>query len=372
MIRFSSIEQSRQVLPSIIRDAQFTHIDAETKAPIYDPSAQLPVLEFRGTVKLHGCNAAIVRTASSTVRNSIHFQSRERILSAGGGLMGFYAHMIGKTDAIVRIFDSILRYLKPSDNGSTEETEQAEAIAIFGEWCGPGIQKGVAISKLPNMFVIFAVKAVYHSETAEQWLDVSKLSGLTDEKARIFNIMQFRSFTVVIDFNKQESLVEGKKKMDELTLNVEEECPVGKHFGVSGTGEGIVWQAVQTPDLPVFKSGRYTSSRFWFKTKGLKHAPPAKPKNLGKPGTDPKLDSFVESVVTPGRLEQGLQVLVREMLLPLEAKSIGAFIRWIIADVMKEEYDRIEQAGIDKKLLSGLIASMAKKWFLGQLKEVKG
>src|SRR5277367_970059 len=76
MIKFPSIEQSRHVLPSIIRDAQFTHVDAENKTPCYDTSAQLPVLEFRGTVKLHGSNAAMVQTVSSATGKSIHFQSR--------------------------------------------------------------------------------------------------------------------------------------------------------------------------------------------------------------------------------------------------------------------------------------------------------
>lgn len=292
-------------------------------------------------------------------------------------LVGFCAYMSGKMNAIVPMFEALSRRLKSFGEGPEEEgAKELEAIAVFGEWCGMGIQKGVALSKLQKMFVIFAVKIVYRGEdTPAEWLDMCKLAEVKDEKARIFNIMQFRTFSIVIDFNDEESIAKAKKKMDELTLSVEDECPVGKHFGVSGTGEGIVWQAIQSPNLPVFKAGRYTDSRFWFKTKGVKHVSSRKSEPSNKPSASPeataKMDTFAELVLTPGRLLQGLQVLEREMLLPIEMKSVGAFIKWVNGDVMKEEYDRIEEAGFDKKTLSGPISAAAKKWYINQLKDVK-
>jgi hypothetical protein len=373
MIKFPSIEQSRQVLPKIIRDAQFTHIDAETKTPCYNTSAPLPVLEFRGSVKLHGSNAAIVQTVSS---GNIHFQSRERILSVENDLIGFCVHMSEQEKAVTSIFESLSRGLKHSGDASEQSGKEPETIAVFGEWCGMGIQKGVALSQLQKMLVIFAVKVVYRGEdTLAEWVDMSKLAEVKDEQARIFNIMQFPTYSIIIDFNKTESLAEATKKMDEMTLAVEKECPVGKHFGVSGTGEGIVWQAVQSPSLPVFKAGRYTDSRFWFKTKGVKHVSYKKSEPASKPSASPevvaKMDSFVELVLTPGRLQQGLQVLEREMLLPIEMKSVGAFIKWVNGDVMKEEYDRIEETGIDKKALPGPISAAAKKWYINKLEDLK-
>jgi hypothetical protein len=344
MIKFPSIEQSRQVLPAIIKDAQFTQVDPETKTPCYNRSAELPVLEFRGTVKLHGSNAAMVQTISSATGKSVNFQSRERILAVGkDDLMGFCAYMSNQTKAVKSIFESIYLHL---ESGSVESKKEVNAIAVFGEWCGTGIQKGVALSKLPKMFVIFAIKIVYAGETPAERLDLSQLPEVKDEKALIFNIMQFKTFSLVIDFNKEESIVEAKKKMDEFTLSVEDECPVGKHFGVSGTGEGIVWQAIQAPNLPVFKAGRYTTDRFWFKTKGVKHANYRKlePAHVN-PEVVAKIDAFVDSVLTPGRLQ------------------------WVNGDVMKEDYDRIEEAGIEKKALGGPISAKAKKWYVEQLEE---
>jgi hypothetical protein len=373
MIKFPSIEQSRQVLPSIIRTAQFTNIDPETMTPVYNTSAPLPVLEFRGSVKLHGSNAAMVKTVSPATTRNIHFQSRERILSVEKDLMGFCVYMKGQDRAVDSIFESITNVLESYGQESAKTTKTVEAIAVFGEWCGTGIQKGVALSQIPKMFVIFAVKVTYLGEIPALWLDMSKMLEVKAEKARIFNIMQFQTFSIIIDFNNKESIEEAKKQMDSLTLGVEEECPVGKHFGVSGTGEGIVWQAIQSPNLPVFKSGRFLEPGFWFKTKGVKHSSYRKPESASKerpsPETIAKVDAFVELVVTPARLQQGLQILERELLLPIEMKSLGAFIKWVSGDVMKEEYDRMEEAGIDKKDLMGPISTAAKKWYISQLEE---
>lgn len=129
MIKFPSIEPARRVLPRIISDAQFTQIDPETNTPCYDASAPLPVLEFRGTVKLHGSNAAIVQSISpDTGENSIHFQSRERILATGkDDLIGFCAYMSGQMKAINNIFESILVGLE-SFVGRVEEIENIAVL----------------------------------------------------------------------------------------------------------------------------------------------------------------------------------------------------------------------------------------------------
>jgi hypothetical protein len=48
----------------------------------------------------------------------------------------------------------------------------------------------------------------------------------------------------------------------EATLAVEKECPVGKYFGVSDIGEGIVYSCI---------TEGYQSSDFMFKSKGELH-----------------------------------------------------------------------------------------------------
>jgi len=79
----------------------------------------------------------------------------------------------------------------------------------------------------------------------------------------------------------------------------------------------------------------------------------------------------LEAIVTEGRLEQGLQVLEREMLVLVEMKSLGIFIKWVYADVVKEEYDRIAEAGFEKDALKGPVAAVAKNWYIERMMEKK-
>ncbi len=291
-------------------------------------------------------------------------------------LMGFCAHMTKNGKSVTRLFRTVKKFLAEKKGERNEE--EVEKIAIFGEWCGTGVQKGVAISSLPRTFVIFAVMVVYEGDKEEQkrWLDLTKLPELKDEEARVFNIVQFPTFKVEIDFGNEEKVEEVKKDMDELTLRVEEHCPVGKYFGLKGVGEGIVWQAIGCPNMPE-KLEKFANSRYWFKTKGLKHTQwrqlngePAKVKHVD-PKKQGKIDKLVEAMLTPGRLEQGMQVLEREMMLPIEMCSIGAFTKWVHGDIIKEEYDRIEAAGVNKKALQGPINFVAKKWYIERLEEMR-
>ena len=150
------------------------------------------------------------------------------------------------------------------------EKKQDGVEAVFGECCGQGVQKGVAISTLPKMFVIFGVKVQFcEKEQEDEWLDISEMEELRDEDARVFNIHQFGSFEVKIDFNDERSVERGRERM-EFILEAEKECPVGQYFGVKGTGKGIVWQVVQCEGVPEM-GAKYMEDRFWCKTKGVKH-----------------------------------------------------------------------------------------------------
>jgi hypothetical protein len=231
-----------------------------------------------------------------------------------------------------------------------------EKVAIFGEWCGSGIQKGVAIAQLPKMFVIFGIKCI-DVDNNSAWLDISDID-FNAKSDNIFNIYDFPTYEIEIDFNYPEI---AQNKLVELTLSVEEECPVGKHFGVSDVGEGIVWTCV-TPG--------WNDSGTWMKTKGEKHQS-SKVKTLASIDVEAveNMRDFVEMVVTESRLEQGLDNLVREQLLPFEMKSIGEFLRWIFHDVMKEESETIVQNQIDPKKIGSAIANKARPWYMQKLNE---
>jgi len=339
MIKFPSIEQFRNVVRKVSDKAQFVGLDAAGD-PIFNKLALRPKLQFQGTVKLHGTNAAIVWN-----EGAISFQSRERILTLDADNACFMSHFIdGKG---VSVIESVLQALnKPLIEIGT--------LAVYGEWCGGNIQKGVAITGLPKMFVIFAVKL------DEKWQDMESIQGFSIPEHGVFNIMQFPTFNREIDF---ENPAEDQNGLIEFTNQVEAECPVGKHFGVSGIGEGIVWRCL-TPG--------WDSSDYWFKVKGEKHSA-TKVTKLAEVDVESvaAINEFVARTVTEQRCEQGLQNLTNEMLKPFEMQSIGDFLRWIFADIMKEEADTIEASGFNQKSLGGPIAKAAKRWYMERLNNLE-
>src|SRR5690606_6479826 len=110
--------------------------------PILRHTTPYPILLFKGRVKVHGTNAGLVLNADG----SIDYQSRERLLSIGSDNAGFCTYMSGLP--IHHYFMNISQQL---------ETPCQEYIAIYGEWCGGSIQKGVAISGMEKAFIVFDV-----------------------------------------------------------------------------------------------------------------------------------------------------------------------------------------------------------------------
>ena len=347
MIKFPSIEQFRNVIRHVKTHAQYAGKDENGDA-IFDQSLPIPTLKFRGTVKLHGTNAGIVYDIET---DSFTYQSRERELSLTSDNAGFMLAQMKNEDVWRDVARQVTNEILPHRN--------ITKVAIFGEWCGSGIQKGVALTQLPKMFVIFAVKAVFDDETT-QWLPVGEIDLHLPED-NLFNIDTFPTYEVEIDFNHPEL---AQNKMIEITEEVEKECPVGKYFGVSGIGEGVVWTCV---------SDGWNDSGTWFKVKGEKHSV-SKVRTLAAVDVEAvaNLKAFVDATVTEARLEQGLWNLVHEQLKPIEMTSMGDFIRWVFNDVMKEEQDTIVASGIDPKKLGGPIANVARPWFVKKVNEGVG
>lgn len=350
MIKFPSIEQFRNVIRHVRTHAQYAGKDENGDA-IIDQSLPVPTLKFRGTVKLHGTNAGIVYDVET---KEITFQSRERELSLTSDNAGFMLAMMKYEDMWKHHFRGMVNH----ELAARVPTK----IAYFGEWCGRGIQKSVAISEVDKMFVMFAARLVYDDETTE-WIDISRCRW--DQMDAITNhvhfIDLFPTYEIDIDFNHPEL---AQNKMIEITEQVEKECPVGKAFGVSGVGEGVVWTCV---------SDGWNSSGTWFKVKGEKHSV-SKVKTLAAVDVEAvaNLKAFVDSAVTEARLEQGLWNLVHEQLKPLEMTSMGDFLRWIYNDVLKEEQDTIVANGIDPKKLGSAVANVARPWYVKKVNEGVG
>jgi len=139
----------------------------------------------------------------------------------------------------------------------------------------------------------------------------------------------------------------------ELTEQVERECPVGKQFGIDGVGEGIVWKHI-TEDGGMLK----------FKVKGQKHSV-SKVKKLAS--VDPEkiesVNNFVKYAVTENRLNQGFQEICDNE--PDRAK-LGQFIRWVSADIAREEKDVLDANNLTMKDVGHRLSSASRDWFFSK------
>ena len=339
MIKFPSIDQFRTVVSNVNRHFNFVGLDENGEA-IYDPTLPKPTLKFKGTVKLHGTNAGV----SYNEIEGLWAQSRENIITPEHDNAGFafFAHT-HETEFLRMFFDVAAK----------EDIDlHKNTISIYGEWAGKGIQKGVGISEIPKSFFIFGVKITPHTETEEElkenpayWVDCSYLR---DNEVKIFNIEDFPTYEMEIDFNMPQLV---QNDLADLTIAVEEQCPVANHFGAVGIGEGIVWTCE-------FKGVVHR-----FKVKGEKHSS-SKVKTLASVDIE-KLNSisdFITYAVTESRFNQALENTFPNNE-PIDVKKMGDLIRWVVNDVIKEESDTLAKNGLEPKDVNKYVSAAVREMF---------
>lgn len=205
-----------------------------------------------GTVKLHGSNITVVIEPSTVL--SPQFQSRNRIITRETDHCDAVATLSRISWSI--LVDEILRICG---------TSTFREIFICGEWAGTGIQKGVAVSLLPRFFAIFNIRI------DDQWVDMRKFATVHAPQERVYNVVNFQTFEVQVDFLEEANGERAYERMMQYTAEVVENCPIGiellKSMEVPAkwlarqvtTGEGIVWTVVEPTTGPTLLN---------FKTKG--------------------------------------------------------------------------------------------------------
>ena len=316
--KFSSIEQLRSVVKDVTSDTQFQGLD-DNGEPVFDASVKLPTLEFQGRVKIHGTNASFGYDGEN-----YWMQSRNDILNVKNNNAGFYTFGMNVKEYMLPILDKIYH------------EHDFDDIMVYGEFCGKGIQKGVAVSELDKRFVVFDVMGIYHTDDGHKKVFLNQYINLFDSKENfVFNIDMFDQYVVSIDFNNPEKSID---EIENIVKNVEKECPVGKKFGVEGIGEGVVF----THDVS-------NEKRYRFKAKGEKHSV-TKVKKVVQIDVE-KLNSikeFVEYAVTKNRVLQATQSIGVEQS-SLSEKNTGSIIKWTMIDIMKEESDTLIENNLTGK-----------------------
>lgn len=367
-ISFPSIEQFRTVVKHV--NDRCNYQNAVTK----------PTLRFAGTVKLHGTNASVVFNGTD-----FYAQSRENVIDVENDNAGF-ARFVSEHPGLKQAAFDVLEAFRttgfmgsPDYEAERPHAKEAHTVAIYGEWCGGSIQKGVALNQLPKQFVIFGIKFLRAGKVIENgeevdgqistWLMPWDLKLAFDKhiavwlppEALVRCIEDFPTWQVDIDFNEPHLV---QNKLAELTQAVEDECPFGKTFGVTGTGEGIVWTCIGGTGMVGIRTDDLV-----FKVKGEKHSV-TKVKKLAAVDIE-KVNSIktcAELVGTPARFEQALDFLKRTNpgVDVLDNRYIGQFLKWINEDVAKEETDTITGNGLEVKEVTKAVGDLAKVWFKAQ------
>ena len=154
--------------------------------------------------------------------------------------------------------------------------------------------------------------------------------NLTNYLSRIFNVEDYETYSIDVDFNMPQL---AQNKFGEITEHVENECPISKAFGIdNGLAEGVVW------------SVEYKDSVHRFKVKGDKHSV-TKVKKLASVDVEKlkTIQDFISYAVTENRFNQAVEnVFGKE---DLDVKKMGDFIRWFVKDIASEEMDTMVENG---------------------------
>ena len=333
LIKYPDIEQFRHTVKKIKNKTAFQGMDKNDE-PIFDYSIPQPTLKATGTVKLHGTNASI-----NYGYNEFWCQSRERIITITNDNAGFAGFIERNKEVCLDLLSEVVNKNKIDIHKNY--------VSIYGEWCGKGIQKGVAINQLPKMFVVFGCKVSPKDDTPAYWVDCKYIKSPENQ---IYNIYDFETFELEIDFNHPEI---ANNKLIEITKSVEDCCPVGKAFGVEGTGEGVVWNINLSDEI------------IRWKVKGEKHSR-SKVKTPKKVDLEKlaKIDKCVEKIIHNWRFEQGLtEVFGQDYEKNLDRKRIGEYLKWISKDTIKEESDIIIESGFNVKEVMPKVVKKAKEYF---------
>jgi len=317
-IAWSSIE----LLHNVVRTLR--HLNADAGMPF-------PTAHYRAKVKLHGTNCGVQVTSEG-----VFAQSRTQMLTPGSGdYKGFAAWAQG-----LGFFENL-----------------APGVTVFGEWCGPGVESGMAISGLPGkVFAVFAIQ-VGLGEAARIVYEPSEILAHLGALPTNVHVLPWEGGEIVIDYASEASLEARAAEISALVEIVEAEDPwVKRTFGLAGLGEGLVFYPVGD-GVPTDAEGL---ARWMFKAKGLKHRTAgASQAAQVEPTVVAGVDAFVDLMVTEARLEQGVSALGGR-----EPKLTGRFLQWVADDVRKESVAEIEAAGLTWDQVGKAVQAKARGWFL--------
>lgn len=303
----------------------------------------LPCVTYRAKVKVDGTNGAI----HALPGGAFAAQSRTRLLTPDDDNYGFAAWAHGRAAELCAGLHARL----------------GRAV-VYGEWCGRGIQKRTAISRIEgNAFAVFAVQLGDPARDSTRLVvEPAHLRALLPPHPDV-HVLPWHGEPVVLDFAEPERLRAGAARIDAMVADVEAADPwVAEVFGLRGLGEGVVLYPVE--GVAFDAEGGTDRDRYvdlMFKAKGEEHRVNRQKRAAQiDPEVARSVEEFAALMVTPARLEQGLvQVLGGRM----ELRRMGELLRWVAHDVQKESTAELAAAGLEWTQVAKAVGQAAQRWY---------
>ena len=291
---------------------------------------------YRAKVKLHGTNAAV----QVLTGGEVEAQSRSAVLTPTSDNAGFARWVHG--------------------HAAAWRARCPEGTVVFGEWCGPGIQSGVAVNQLPRK--VFAVFAASSPGSGAWVVDPAALSAMVQGMPDVF-VLPWHGDALTFDWASPAEVLAPTTAAINAAVEEVERCDPWAlaNFGVRGVGEGLVY-------YPVSHEGREAFVNLVFKAKGEQHrVVRARAAAQVDPEVARGVEQFAEMVLTDARLEQGARAVTPDGACEYDARRIGAFLTWVQADVVKETATELEASGLTWDRVQRAVTDRARRWYLARL-----
>lgn len=315
---------------------ELLHNVIRTLTLLHEQGQPFPVVRYRAKVKLHGSNCAV-----QVHEGGVSAQSRTALLTPESDYKGFAAW--------VRAHAAYFSALTPG-------------TVVFGEWCGPGVEKGMAISQVASK--VFAVFAVREGDRIVHDPDALRLRLPAAGAPADLHVLPWEGDEFTLDYGARERLDAVALALNERVAAVEREDPwVRRSFGISGLGEGLVLYPVEVdgaapPDDPE------TLARLMFKAKGEKHRSAGTRSAVQTSASVVgSIAEFVALMLPEARLQQGLTTACDGAFDP---RHTGKFLAWIVGDVRKESVAELEASSLTWPQVEKAVQQRAREWFLAR------
>lgn len=305
--------------------------------------ASAPLVHYRAKVKLNGVLAAI-----RCEGGEVYAQDSASDITVDSDNAGFAGWLEDKKQGWV------------IDPAAFEET-----FVFFGEWAGPGVREGDAVSNIATKcFFIFAVqygdRMVIDPDEIEALLPDDRDSALLDDVM----VLPWTNSIIEIDFAEVGGSDGHAVAMSYIAENIgKRDSFIANTFEVEGPGEGFVMVPVP---LDGHTLSRNEYAAFTFSVKASRTSADAPEAAAGSPES---IASLMAALVTEDRCQEALDEACDGIAEKLRAPD---FLRWVVTDIRETEGTLIKDSGLTWEQVLPLVNAAAIMWFYMRCSMVLG